>query len=133
MAEHTSFSLFISYSRDSREHEDRVRTLSDRLREDGVDAVIDQYNTAPPEGWPIWADREMQKADCVALVCTETYLRRVEGREEASKGRGVLWEGKIIYNHLYMVDAAELLAKPASLWAFSRTAQNHFTSITGKF
>ncbi len=53
----------------------------------------------------MWTDREIQKADFVALVCTETYLRRVEGREEPSNGRGVLWEGRIIYNHLYMADA----------------------------
>lgn len=73
--------LFISYSHDSREHEDRVLALADRLRQDGVDALVDQYNTAPPEGWPLWTDREIQKADFVALVCTENYLRRVEGRE----------------------------------------------------
>lgn len=43
----------------------------------------------------------MQKADFVLLVCTETYLRRVEHREERGKGRGVLWEAKLIYNLLY--------------------------------
>jgi hypothetical protein len=53
----------------------------------------------------MWTDREIQKADFVALVCTATYLRRVEGREEPGNGRGVLWEGRIIYNHLYMADA----------------------------
>ena len=53
----------------------------------------------------MWMDREIQKADFVALVCTETYLRRVEGREEPGKGRGVLWEGRLIYNHLYTADA----------------------------
>jgi hypothetical protein len=106
MAEQTSPRLFISYSHDSREHEDRVRALADRLREDGVDAVVDQYNTAPPDGWPMWMDREIQKADFIALVCTETYLRRVEGREEPGKGRGVLWEAKLIYNCLYLADTA---------------------------
>lgn len=98
--------LFISYSHDSREHEDRVRALADRLRGDGVDAVIDQYDTAPPDGWPVWMDREIQKADFVGLVCTETYLRRVEGRESPGKGRGVLWEAKLVYNHLYLADTA---------------------------
>jgi DNA polymerase III delta prime subunit len=97
--------LFISYSHDSRDHEDRVLALADRLRQDGVDALVDQYNTAPPEGWPLWTDREIQKADFVALVCTENYLRRVEGRENLGKGRGVLWEGRLIYNHLYTADS----------------------------
>ena len=96
--------VFISYSHDSCAHEDRVRALADRLREEGVDAVLDQYNTAPPDGWPLWMDREIQKADFVVLVCTEIYRRRVEGREEPPKGRGVLWEAKLVYNHLYQTE-----------------------------
>jgi hypothetical protein len=28
-------------------------------------------------------DREIQRADFVSMVCTETYLRRVEGRSAA--------------------------------------------------
>ena len=56
LAEEAAPRLFISYSHDSREHQDRVRALADRLRADGVDAVIDQYDTAPPDGWPIWMD-----------------------------------------------------------------------------
>lgn len=35
--------VFISYSHDSPEHKDRVLALSDRLRADGVDCYIDQY------------------------------------------------------------------------------------------
>jgi hypothetical protein len=101
----TSPRVFISYSHDSREHEDRVLALADRLREDGIDTVIDQYHTAPSVGWPMWTDREIHQADFVALVCTETYLRRVEGREEPSKGRGVLWEAQLIYTHLYVADS----------------------------
>ena len=98
--------VFISYSHDSRDHEDRVLALADHLREVGVDAVVDQYNIAPPDGWPMWVDREIRKADFIALVCTETYLRRVEGREEPGRGRGVLWEAKLIYNHLNEEDTA---------------------------
>jgi hypothetical protein len=105
-AEKAAPRLFISYSHDSREHEDQVRALADRLRDHGIDAVIDQYDAAPPDGWPMWMDREIQRADFIALVCTETYLRRVEGRESPGKGRGVLWEAKLIYNHLYVMDTA---------------------------
>src|SRR5271165_7057034 len=103
-AEQPAPRLFISYSHDSREHEDRVLTLAERLRADGIDAAIDQFDTAPPDQWPMWMDREIRKADFVALVCTETYLRRVEGRETPGKGRGVLWEAKLIYNSLYYED-----------------------------
>ena len=51
----------------------------------------------------MWMDREIQKADFVAMVCTETYLRRVEGRELPGKGRGVLWEAKLIYNSYFVL------------------------------
>ena len=52
----TAPKVFISYSHDNSEHEDRVLELSDRLREDGIDANIDQYQTNPPEGWQLWME-----------------------------------------------------------------------------
>lgn len=79
--------------------------LANRLRQDGIDALVDQYNPAPFEGWPHWMTREIQITDFVLLVCTETYRRRVEGQEEPGKGRGVLWEAKLIYNLLHRQDA----------------------------
>jgi phospholipase C len=97
--------VFISYSHDSQEHLDRVLALSDKLRADGIDALIDQYEPTPRDGWPLWMDLEIQKADFVILVCTEFYLRRVEHREDPGKGRGVLWEAKLIYTHLYLSDS----------------------------
>ena len=44
--------VFISYSHDDEQHEQRVLQLASRLRNDGVDAEIDQYEDAPKEGWP---------------------------------------------------------------------------------
>ena len=93
--------VFISYSHDSVAHEDRVLALADRLRADGIDAMIDQYVQSPPQGWPIWCKSEIRKSDFVLLVCTETYLRRVDGEEEPGVGHGVLWEGRLIKQHLY--------------------------------
>jgi hypothetical protein len=46
--------VFISYSHDSPEHEAEVLALANRLREDGNDAVLDQYLSFPPEGWDLW-------------------------------------------------------------------------------
>jgi hypothetical protein len=42
--------VFISYSHDSPEHADRVLALADRLRAEGIDCHLDQYETSPPEG-----------------------------------------------------------------------------------
>ena len=93
--------VFISYSHDSPEHSDRVLELADRLRADGIDAIIDQYIQFPSEGWPAWCEAEIEKADFVLMVCTETYLRRVSRKEEPGVGHGVLWEGRLIYQYVY--------------------------------
>ena len=93
--------VFISYSHDSPEHQDRVLVLADRLRVEGVNASIDQYVQSPPEGWADWCETEIRKSDFVLMVCTETYLRRVNHEEEPGKGYGVLWEARLIRQHLY--------------------------------
>jgi hypothetical protein len=93
--------VFISYSHDSDEHAARVRKLANELRRDGVHAIIDQYFTSPPEGWPAWMDAHIRDDDFVVMVCTETYYRRVMRKEKPDVGHGVAWEGSLIYNHIY--------------------------------
>ncbi|WML89936.1 toll/interleukin-1 receptor domain-containing protein [Thiothrix lacustris] len=93
--------VFISYSHDSDAHRERVRKLSDRLRTEGIDCDIDQYDPTPNEGWPLWMLKHIQDANYVLLICTETYQKRVEQREEPGKGLGVRWEGMLLLNQLY--------------------------------
>ncbi len=93
--------VFISYSHDSREHSARVLALADQLRQDGLNANIDRYEVSPPEGWPHWMDRQIREADFVIVVCTETYLKRTEGREQPGRGLGVRWESLLTYTDLY--------------------------------
>jgi hypothetical protein len=101
--------VFLSYSHDSPEHQQRVLGLADRLRADGVEAEIDQYNPAPAEGWPLWCERQIETADFVLMVCTESYHRRVRGDEAPGQGLGVVWEARIIRQLLY--DAGTVSAK----------------------
>lgn len=42
--------VFISYSQDSVAFADKVLAFSNRLRSEGIDAILDQYEEAPPEG-----------------------------------------------------------------------------------
>jgi len=93
--------VFISYSHDSQEHADRVLALSDRLRADGIDCILDQYEDSPPEGFPRWMDRKIRAADFVLMICTPTYYRRVMGDEDPYKGHGVAWESTLIYQYIY--------------------------------
>jgi hypothetical protein len=59
--------VFISYSHDGPDHIGAVLALSNRLRAEGVDCVLDQYESCPPEGWPRWMDREIKKAQFVLM------------------------------------------------------------------
>ena len=93
--------VFISYSHDSKEHAERVLSLSDRLRRDGVDSQIDQYELSPPEGWPRWMVNKVEWADFVLVVCTKTYHERFRGKAPVGQGKGVKWEGAILTQKLY--------------------------------
>ena len=89
--------VFISYSHDSDVHREKVLALSERLRVDGIETLLDQYvNGAPEQGWPRWMMDEIEDADYVIVVATKTYNRRFRGREAPGKGKGAQWEGAII-------------------------------------
>lgn len=62
----------------------------------------------PPEGWPLWCERQIEAADFVLMVCTETYRRRVKGDEPQGAGLGVVWEARIIRQLLYDGGAVSL-------------------------
>ena len=93
--------VFISYSWDSPEHLDHVLALANRLRSEGIDANLDQYEPSPPEGWPQWMERQIRTSDFVLVVCTETYLRRFNGEESPGMGHGVRWESLLTVQALY--------------------------------
>ena len=95
--------VFISYSHDLPEHSERVLALSNRLLALGVDAELDRYHVRPPQGWPRWCEEQLrpETSSFVLVVCTPTYRARVENRVGADEGRGVYWEGAILYNYLY--------------------------------
>ncbi len=95
--------VFISYSHDSDAHREQVLALSERLRADGIDTILDRYvkNGSPPEGWPRWMMNKLDDATHVLCVCTETYYRRFRGHEIPDKGKGVDWEGSVITQELY--------------------------------
>lgn len=97
----TKTKVFISYSHDSDQHRDFVRGLSDRLCREGLDCMIDQYiNGSPPEGWQRWMEDQIEIADFVLLICTETYLWRYRGHA-TNGGKGVNFEGVVISQSLY--------------------------------
>jgi hypothetical protein len=100
MAEKPSHKVFISYSQESEDHCTRVLQLSDRLRRDGIDCVIDQYEQAPSEGWPRWMARNIDEATYVLIICTKTYDVRATGNDGSICGKGVKFESLLTYQEI---------------------------------
>ena len=84
--------VFISYSHETPEHKQAVLGLAGRLRQEGVDAWLDQYESAPPEGWPRWMEQQIEGAKFVLLVCTDIELMY---SENIAPALGMSYGGRI--------------------------------------
>jgi hypothetical protein len=93
--------VFISYAHESAELADAVLDLANYLRSKGIDAEIDQYEEAPPEGWPKWMMRQVQQAEFVLVVCSKLYSERANDFSTGETGLGVKWETNLILQQLY--------------------------------
>ncbi|WP_356741458.1 toll/interleukin-1 receptor domain-containing protein [Pseudoalteromonas sp. APC 3250] len=51
--------VFISYSHDSQEHKKWVLDLATRLRNSGVDAIIDQWELRPGDDLPYFMETHL--------------------------------------------------------------------------
>ena len=110
--------VFISYSHDTPAHRDQVLALSERLRRDGIDTLLDRYiEGSPVQGWPRWMLDQLDAADSVLVVCTETYYRRFRGHAPPNAGKGVDWEGALITQELYDSRSRSLKFAPVFLSA----------------
>lgn len=93
--------VFISYSHDNAAHKQNIVDFAQALRRAGIDAWIDEFESSPPLSWPQWMTDQIDQADYVIIVVTETYSNRFRGHERPGRGLGVRWEGAIITDHLY--------------------------------
>ena len=97
----TPVRVFISYAHESAEQRERVAKLAKQLREEGVDAWIDQFVEDDPPYWPTWTREQIEQADFVLCVVSATYRERFEARERLSTGRGVSWEAAAVTEASY--------------------------------
>lgn len=87
--------VFISYSHDSSEHKQWVASLGIRLRQNGVDAVLDQWDLFPGEDIPTFMEKKLSSCDYALLICTKRYVKKAN----AGKG-GVGYEKMIVTSEL---------------------------------
>jgi diguanylate cyclase (GGDEF)-like protein len=93
---------FVSYTHDSVAHCENVLALAQRLRADGVSCSADLFVTgSPPEGWPLWMERQLQESDFVLVVCSAGYRRRYDLRVQPKTGLGGTYEALLTRQMLY--------------------------------
>lgn len=87
---------FLSYSHDSPEHRAWVRGLAARLRQDGVETILDQWELVPGDQVPQFMERAVRENHFVLIVCTPRYKERSDARVG-----GVGYEGDIMTAEVY--------------------------------
>ncbi|MDD5362888.1 MAG: toll/interleukin-1 receptor domain-containing protein [Ignavibacteria bacterium] len=87
--------VFISYSHDNQEHKKWVLELASRLRNNGIDAILDQFKLQPGDDLTHFMETNLVTADKIIMVCTDKYV------EKANNGEGgVGYEKMIITSNL---------------------------------
>ena len=81
---------FISYSHDSQQHKKWVLDLATRLRNNGVDAILDQWALGPGDDLPHFMEKNLSTADRILMVCTDNYVKK------ANNGAGGVGYEKMI-------------------------------------
>lgn len=83
--------VFVSYSWDDEEHRDWVNSFAARLRADGVDAKLDQWDVHLGDPLPEFMEGAVRENDFVLVICTPKYKERSDRRVG-----GVGYEGDIM-------------------------------------
>ena len=107
--------VFISYSHDSPEHASKILEFAKQLREDGIDAILDQYEPWPEKGWPQWMLQQVSEADFVLMICTEMYYKGVMDKLDPGEKRGIKYEWNLINSHFYKTSSVNKRFLPVLL------------------
>lgn len=108
--------VFISYSHDSDEHNDWVLQLATRLRANGVDVILDRWNTRLGSDLASFMEKGLSKSQRVISVCSENYIKK------ANDGKGgVGYEKQIM--------TAEIIKDQNTEWVIPLIVNNESKKI----
>lgn len=93
---------FLSYSWDSDEHREWVRALATRLRGDGVEALLDQFQLSPGADVVRFMEAAVRGSDFVVLICTPNFASKAD----AGSG-GVGYEKAIVTGEIFVGEVRE--------------------------
>jgi hypothetical protein len=92
---------FISYSHDTQEHKKWALELATRLRNNGIDAILDQFELQPGADLPHFMETHLASANKIVMICTEKYV------DKANKGQGGVGYEKMIITSSLMKNIDE--------------------------
>jgi hypothetical protein len=90
---------FLSYAWENEGHRQWVRDFATRLREDGVNVTLDQWDLQPGDQLPAFMEREVRENDYVIIVCTPTYTERSNQRRGGVGYEGDIMTAEVMTNH----------------------------------
>lgn len=95
-------SVFISYSWESDEHKHWVRSLAERLTQNGAKVRLDQWHIVPGQSLTQFMEAEVHACEFVLIICTKEYCRKALAR-----AGGVGYEQQIITGNIVAGKARE--------------------------
>ena len=97
--------LFISYSHDTLEHKKWVLDLATRLRNNGIDAILDQWELSPGDDLPHFMETNLSSSNYIIIICTQKYV------DKANQGKGGVGYEKMIITSSLMsqIDESKII------------------------
>lgn len=92
----TPLKVFIAYSWDNDNHKAWILQLANKLVENGLDVLLDQYELGLGKNLTHFMEKSIESADKVLTIFTENYKLKAEGR-----AGGVGYEYSMINAELY--------------------------------
>ncbi|NLJ38487.1 MAG: toll/interleukin-1 receptor domain-containing protein [Candidatus Atribacteria bacterium] len=71
--------VFISYSHSDTEHISWVVLLATKLRENGIDVILDQWDLHPGDDIALFMESSLKKSDRVLVICSSSYVEKSNG------------------------------------------------------
>jgi tetratricopeptide (TPR) repeat protein len=98
--------VFLSYRQTDDEHKQRVRAFGQRLRNCGIDVVLDQFFLddnpgGPNEGWDKWSSDRALHTEYVLILGTEEWFQCFEKTQPPGTGLGAACEADDLRHRIY--------------------------------
>ena len=90
--------VFISYSHDSDEHKEWVLKICIKLRKNGVDVTLDQWDLGPGDDRILFMENGVTDSDKVLVICTDSYVKKANAREHGAGYEGYIISAELVHN-----------------------------------